>query len=109
MGPDDDKYREATQEHHLRLLVEAEENEEKLAQDQVLEDPEDEALPAAAGPPEDASKSRSEKEVDNVGSGFLCVVQDAMKSAVQGDDLDKNMLLTQNLNIIIESVIEKCF
>ena len=92
----------------MRLLVEEEEKEERDAQDHVLEDQEDEAGTAVAEPPEDASKNRSEKEVDVVGSGFLCVVQDAMKSAVQGDDVDKNMLLAQDLNLIIESVAEKC-
>ena len=38
-----------------------------------------EARAAPAGSLEAASKEKSEKEVDVVGSGFLCVVLDAMK------------------------------
>ncbi|KAM0794135.1 hypothetical protein BDR22DRAFT_827186 [Usnea florida] len=116
--PENDKYRaadgeltlkEATYEYRLRFLVDGEENEENEAQDRLLQDQEDEAGPAATEPPEDASKDRSEKEVDAVGSGFLCVVQDAMKNAVQGDDVDKNVILAHNLDTFINLVVEKCF
>ena len=106
---DEPTLKEATQEHRLRFLVDDEENEENQAQDRLLQDQEDEAGPAATEPPEDASKGRSEKEVDAVGSGFLCVVQDAMKNAVQGDDVDKNVILAHNLDIFIKLVVEKCF
>ena len=85
----------------MRRLVEEEEVEERDAQDHVLEDREDEAGAASAGPPEDASKGTSENEVDPVGTSFLCVVQDAMKST-QDDDVPKNIALA------IRLVARKC-
>ena len=93
--------RQITQDDQLRRLVEDEEVEEWEAQDQVMEDKEDEAGAASAWPPEDASKGTSEREVDPVGTGFLCVVQDAMKST-QDDDVPKN------LKFAIRLVAGKC-
>ena len=90
------------QDKHLRRLVDEEENEERDAQDHILLDEEDEAEADAVEPSEQASKEKSEEEVDIVGSAFLCVVLDAMKSTGEGDGVDKTMLLEQNLEMRVE-------
>ena len=102
METDDGPTLREAQDQRLRRLVEEEEGEEKDAQDHVLHDEEDEARATAAELSEDASRDKSEKEVDVVGSGFLCVVLDAMKSTGEGDGVDKTMLLAQNLDMRVE-------
>ena len=99
---DDGKTLREAQDQRLRRLVDEEEDEERDAQDHILHDEEDEASAAAAEPSEEASKNKSEKEVDAVGSAFLCVVLDAMKSTGEGDDIDQTMLLEQNLEMRVE-------
>ena len=90
------------QNQRLRRLVDEEEDEERDAQHHILHDEEDVARAATAEPPEEASKEKSEKEVDVVGSAFLCVVLDAMKSTGEGDGVDKTRLLEQNLEMRVE-------
>ena len=110
MAPDCDDYAEVddgqtlreAQHQRLRRLVDEEEDEEKHAQDLILHEEEDEARAAAAEPSEEDSKDKSEKEVDAVGSAFLCEVLDAMKSTGEADGVDKTKVLEQNLNIWVK-------
>ena len=100
-GPD---FRVAAKDLQLRRLVEKEEEDEKEAQKRLLQaeerlqdEEEDEARASPDGPSEAASNDKPERDVEIVGSAFLRVLKDSMDDTAEGNDVDKTMILAQNL------------
>lgn len=98
--------REAAKDLQLRRLVEKEEEDEKEAQERLVQAEEpsqdeekDEATASPDGPSEAASNDKPERDVEIVGSAFLRVLKDAMDDTAEGDDVDEKMLRAQNLEM----------
>ena len=99
--------RAAVREDQLRRLIEEEEEGEKEAQDGILQASAQEE--DVDGPSEEASRDKSEKEVEYLGLNFLGVISDAFSKTKEGDDVDQKMLEVQGLDLRIGSVTRRSF